>query len=424
MRRRAFAFPIAALGLISALGAAQDAAIRGATIALVPKTVAVQTVTIENRRQSPLLAWAIRTGHSVRTSDFTWQIVRPGADHGPIDPGKQRVFDVELQLTPGVNSAPPSTLELAVFADGVVEGTAAAIERWRSERREHADDAVYWREAFEKMPRDSEERAKQYLAARVAERAAVVREDRSGTRGRLFRLWHETPQPPGWVFAVVESIEKEAMRQAEVLNWKVAVPQSLESAAPLLITSRPSTKTDYVVAIRNLRETPIEELAYDYYEPGNDRPSGGVAARAGRDGLIAAGQTREFQSSRAIKDPALLPSVKLRYVLFDDLVFEGPASERAELFRRREHLADDIAFANAIRAELAKVPDAELRAFLVKKRTERAAHLLTLKRTPEVSAVDRMIEELARSPERLRESAAAAIADDEQQRQRLLRHVR
>ena len=97
---------------------------------------------------------------------------------------------------------------------------------------------------------------------------------------------------------------------------------------------------------------------------------------------------------------------------------EDRSGTRGRLFRLWHEIT------NAVRAELPRISDAELRAFLMQKRTERAAHLLTLKRTPEVSAVDRMIEDLARSPERLREDAAAAIARDEEQRRRLLRHIR
>ena len=356
MRREVLTFPITALAFVAVVDAVQDADIRGATIALVPKTVTVRSVTIENRRQSRLLAWAIRTpgapgtGSVVSSSDFTWQIVGARSDSGPMEPGQQRVL--EVPLTPGTNSPPP-ILDLAVFADGVIDGTAEGIARWRNERREHAEDAGYWRDAFAKMPRESEARAKEYLAARAAERAAVAPTDHSGTRGRLFRLWYETPQPPGFVFAIVGSIEKEAARQAEVLTRTLAARQSLESAAPVSIASRPSTRTHHVVAISNLRDSPIEAVAFDHYPPGIDRPSGGVsmdfcttdpAARDGR-GRIAPGETREFPFSRQIPDPGRLPTVRLRYVLFDDLSFEGRGADRDELFRRREDIADDMAFA-------------------------------------------------------------------------------
>jgi hypothetical protein len=83
-----------------------------------------------------------------------------------------------------------------------------------------------------------------------------------------------------------------------------------------------------------------------------------------------------------------------------------------------------MAFADGVRAELAKVSDSDQREFLQKKKTERIAHLLSLKRLPSTQALDSMIEDAARSPARLRETAAGAIARDEQQRLRLLRHVR
>ena len=111
-------------------------------------------------------------------------------------------------------------------------------------------------------------------------------------------------------------------------------------------------------------------------------------------------------------------------VLFDDLSFEGRSAERNELFRRREELADDMAFANGVRAELATVSDSDLQKFLQKKKTERIAYLLSLKRPPSTYALDLMTEYAARSPGRLRETAAAASAHDEEQRLRLLRHVR
>ncbi len=45
-------FPVTVLAFVAVVDAVQEAEIRGATIALLPKTVAVHTVTTENRRQS------------------------------------------------------------------------------------------------------------------------------------------------------------------------------------------------------------------------------------------------------------------------------------------------------------------------------------------------------------------------------------
>ena len=435
MRRKVLAFPILALALVAVVDALQNVEIRGASIALVPRTVAVQLITLENRRQSPLMAWEIRTtgnpahGSIVSNSDFTRQTVSPGPDSGPIPPGKPRML--EVQLSPGTSSPPTSTLELAVFADGVIDGTVAGIARWQHERREYAEDVGYWRDAFAKMPRTSDQLAKEYLAARVAERSAVANSDHSGVRGHLARLWHQTPQAPGFVLAMVESIEKDMARQAAMLT-RAQPPPSLQSAAPVSLTSRLLTKTHYVVALRNLRDSPIEAVAFDYFEPGSERPSGGQSMDfcttdpAARDGFgrINPGETRESRFSRDIAHSAAVPKIMLRFVLFDDLSFEGRSADRDELLRRREEIADDMAFANTVRAALANVPAGDLREVLQKKKTERIAHLLSLGRLPRVHALDGMIEDAARSPQRVRETAAAVVAREEEQRRRLLRHVR
>ena len=61
VRPEVLAFPLAVLAFVTVLGAVQDTEIRDATVAVAPKTIAVQTVTIGNRRQSQLLAWPIST---------------------------------------------------------------------------------------------------------------------------------------------------------------------------------------------------------------------------------------------------------------------------------------------------------------------------------------------------------------------------
>jgi hypothetical protein len=79
----------------------------------------------------------------------------------------------------------------------------------------------------------------------------------------------------GICICVVASIEKEAARQADVLTRTLAAPQSLQSADTVSIAPRPSTKTRYVVAISNLRDSPIEAIAFDHYPLRSDRPRGG-----------------------------------------------------------------------------------------------------------------------------------------------------
>lgn len=171
MTRAMLASPAAALlFVLSGALRGQDAEIRGASIALAPRTTAVSRITLENHRDSALLAWQIKTPHVVASADFTWQAVTLGPDHGPIGPDERRVIDVPVPDDGAVDAA---MLQLAVFADGRIEGASAAIEQWRNDRRDHAADAAYWVRAFEAMPIDSEARAKEFLAGRVAAGRAV-----------------------------------------------------------------------------------------------------------------------------------------------------------------------------------------------------------------------------------------------------------
>ena len=229
---------------------------------------------------------------------------------------------------------------------------------------------------------------------------------------------------------MIDPIRREAARQLEALTRTLSAPQTLESKLPVSISSQRSVKTEYVVAVKNLRAVPIEALAFEHYAPGHNQASGGQTAdfclagpdsRSGR-GRIAPDETREFAFSTRIDDPSHLPTLKLRYVLFDDLSFEGAAVERDRLFRRREQQADDLAFAAAVLRDLSAGPVQRVEEFLEQKRAEHGRLLLGRARLPDAPHLDRILEVVRRSPERLPETAAAMIQDLERQRERLLRH--
>jgi serine/threonine protein kinase len=93
-----------------------------------------------------------------------------------------------------------------------------------------------------------------------------------------------------------------------------------------------------------------------------------------------------------------------------------------QVYRARDlKLQQDVA--------LKVLPDAVARDADRRARFERESHVLAAlnhsqKGMPIASALDRITEDAVRSPERLRETAAAAIARDEEQRLPLRRHVR
>ena len=410
----------------------QDVDVKNATIALQPKAIAVEIVTVENRRSSPLVAWEIglsRPGEArpsvPANADFSWQVLHPNSTSGPINRNERRT--IELELADRDLGRP--TLRLAVFADGYVEGVADVIDRWQTQRRERAEDAAYWVRAFESMPVSSDDNAKQHLAARAAERAVQVSGDPSGIRGRLWRIWIDTPRPPGWLPAVIEPIRREAERQVAVLAQRSTTAPSLESAAPIVLSSKRAALTEYVAVVKNLRDVPIEAVGLEILEPGGGR-SGQTAdyctsdrAAAGGGGRISPGESREFRLNANIRGDGPLPTLRISFVMFDDLVYEGERAKRDALFRAREQQADDIAFANTARAEAMTRPGRDALAFLVAKRTERDVAIQAQGRQPSLGLLDDLIEQARKSPDSLRENTAVA-QELERQREQLLRHLK
>ena len=419
------------LTLVLAVAAAfvvQDADVRSATIALQPKTIAVEIVTVENRRSSPLVAWEIglsRPGEDrpsmTANSDFSWQGIHPSSTSGPINPNERRT--IELELADRDFGQP--TLRLAVFADGYIEGVADVIGRWQAQRRERAEDAAYWVRTFESMPVTSDDNAKQHLAARAAERAVQVSGDPSGIRGRLWRIWIDTPRPPGWLSVAIEPIRREAERQVAVLTQRSTTAQGLESAAPVVLSSKRAALTEYVAVVKNLRDVPIEAIGFELLEPEGRRSGHTVdyCTAAGGGGRISPGESREFRLDAKIRDEARLPTLRISFLIFADLVYEGEAAKRDALLRAREQQADDIAFANTARAEAMTKSGSDALAFLVAKRTERDLAMQTQGRQPRLRLLDDLIEQARRSPESLREDSAVA-QELERQRGLLLRHMK
>lgn len=417
--------------LVSPAGA-QDVEVKGAQVILQLKTITVEIVTIENRRSSPLVAWEIglsEPGASrpgmIYTSDFSWQVPHPDSTSGPITPNERRAIEIDLHTDRDLGSP---ALRLAVFADGYMEGVPEVIERLQKQRQERIDDAAYWIRAFEMMPGGSEEAARQHLALRAAERAAQASRDPSGIRGRLSRIWHESPHPPGWLSGVVEPIRREAERQYAALTQPPRTAPVLEAAAPVVVSSQRAVMTEFVASVKNLREVPIEAVGIEVFEPGDERPDFGQssdycgAAPTRGSGPIAPGESREFRLGSRVRNKSRLPVVRIAFVIFDDLVFEGSRAPRDRLLRSRERQADNIGFANAVRSEAAAKPAGEVLAFLVAKRAERATQLQAQGREGDLRLLDDLVEQAKVSPERLREPAEV-MQSLERQRQQLLRHL-
>jgi hypothetical protein len=119
------------------------------------------------------------------------------------------------------------------------------------------------------------------------------------------------------------------------------------------------------------------------------------------------------------------PSVDLRvsFVLFDDLSFEGSAAVRADILRRREETADEYAFAIDTVKTAATRPTAEVEAFLVAAKVERTKHLLATGRQPRpIGPLDEALRAFRESPSTFAERMSGYRASLEQSVQRLRRH--
>ena len=336
------------LALALQSSAAQNPVVTRAKIILTSKSTAVEHVTIENLRDTPIVSWHVglfRPGEqrpsSVNIRDFVgveghWT---PGT--GPIAPHERRVVNIEVPE--GAPEAIPRLMAIA-FADGYYEGTAAGLDEMRARRQKQVDELSYWIAAIDGMPRDSESRAREYLADRAADRSAHIRDDAGGTQGQLSSLSRNGSS----VLGAVDGVRARTQQRLNQLKpWaSISVDgRKIESAA---LTNERAASSRYVVTIENLADTPIEALAYDISTRsgggGSSMDFSGVPPSASRRfGPIAPGETREDPNFREVKEGEDPPAIRLRYVMFEDLSFEGSAADRDEVLTRREQAAADAA---------------------------------------------------------------------------------
>jgi hypothetical protein len=177
---------------------AQDAEVKSVRISLKPQDVPIERVTIENRRNSPLVFWDIglsAPGASraslTHYSDRSWPRGDDAAGDGPIKPNARRVIDVDLGNRSDLQTV---ALRMVVFADGFCEGAPGVLAAWRAQNDERADDLAYWVRAIDAVPRDSAQELRRYFVERASERARQVKGDPSGLRYRMTLSARSRPQ--------------------------------------------------------------------------------------------------------------------------------------------------------------------------------------------------------------------------------------
>jgi hypothetical protein len=391
--------------------------IKGARISLVPKPQAVLNVTIENRRASPLIEWKMDV-----TLRGTSQPRMTQSGYRSLQPGERRTIPISL---PNPEDAATATLTFVAFEDGFYEGTAQPVQIWQKAREEHAKDLSYWVRVLGMMPRVSEPDLRRYLADRAVERAGEVTGDPSGVRIKLRHVLQRYPSGP----EVWDGLDRLRIEAQAALAAATRQPSGgsgggvVDAVSSVAISAQEQAKaTTYVAAIENLRGKAIEAVGFEDYDPATNRPRGGQSADfVVGDLQIHPKEIREMFFS-AGANPGALPPVRLTFVLFDDLSFEGSMAARDEVLRHRETQADEYAHAIALAKQIATLPPEQVEAFLVAKRAERAKQLLSEGRRGETHMLEQFLREAKDAPERFVAGAKGRAESLERQRQRLLRH--
>jgi hypothetical protein len=423
----------AAVVVLQAAAAAPE--VKGARITLAPKTTAALTVTIENRRTSPIVEIRIgvtsrRPSDGSETFNHYFHPPLPGGrpDHPPIEPNTRRVLELVLRNGSDVETVAPT---LVAFADGSVEGSPRELAEWRKARRERVEDLDYWVRAFESMPRISETDARAFLTARLVERASQAVKDSSTVRSRLQRVLQQYPSGPD-VWFPLDRLRADARRELAALPPEPPTLSTTSGAADpsagVGLSWKPSAAKEFVAVVENLRDVPIEAYRLEVVDPVTARPRSAQGSdfclgertpiERGR-GRIEPHEPREVFLGSTVRDGIL----RLSFVLFDDLSFEGSPEQRDELLKDREARAADYAYAVDVIAKASELPPNEARAFAIAKRAERATLRQAGGRTSDVSPIDEYIRQLTESPERATANAKGFSELLERQRQRLIRHV-
>jgi hypothetical protein len=425
------------LGLLALSTSAQDTEVKGARVSVVRKPSAVLNVTIENRRESPLVEVQLGltprgTGSGLMVSGRYFGDTPPNET---IKPHERRVLGTSLRSDWDAEAA---TIRLIVFADGYYEGVADAVEPWRKARQARIDDLRYWNGVFELMPRVSETDLRAYLKSRLGDRAAqdVQNQNPSGPLSRKLQdvLWRFPSGPDVW--SGLDRLRADVQRELAALTRQPpgnAPPAAGAVTSAVIIAQERAASTALAAAIENLRDVSIETFGFEILDPASNRQRSGrredasmtdPASAPGAHGRVQPHSIREVPLNVTLGPEDALPVVRLTFVIFDDLLSEGKAADRDEALRERESRAAELAFAHTALSQAVSRPATEILPFLLDKRAERARQLQPPERGLWSLEIDELIRQAKESPERLLANAAGFLERYERQRQRLLRHVK
>ena len=376
MHSRLVAGVLAVAGLQAQAG---DIPMTGVELRTEHRSSAGDVVAIHNRHQSPLVRWSIKVSAGgvsyTVTSDYSTYRGPKLADAGPIGPNQTRRTTYQNQRA---GPAKTVAIELAVFANGEVQGTRTALRDLEQEATTIADELVFWQKTLDAMPQ-SEPFA--YIREKFVERRRAVGEDYTGARSQLESFFNpDVPRPAWWLFRGVDDLKKDLAEQLARARSLSTNARTASNGVTTVDVSVEGGATDEVVIIlKNLRSVPLEAWGYQEFAPGSTSAMSGfmsetmgTPAMAPGTGPIAPGETREIRALELARDrPA--PTFAPWFAVWEDLVWQGSATERAAIMEGRRLRIESLAFWIAqLKAVTSMTPQAaiqSLRSALEEQRT-------------------------------------------------------
>ena len=326
----------------SVVAHAQDTPIVGARFTLVEKSEPALTVTLENLRDAPLVEWQIAT--------LPAGSGRPIATHARYRTSTKTLDGEDLAIPPhgrhietlDVSGSEPVTaiMVLAAFADGYYEGTGASAFLQR--RQEEIADLRYWIEALRSIDHEPDSGVQRVLKDRLAERGSQMKESSTAES-----LRHLVADDAAYSVLSLRSMIAARLTQIQArlsLIDRPMVPGPLQRSSDVpsvRITSTPSTTSRLYGVVENLRDVPIEAFGFQQYEDGRLRGGSasdfcGIRGAPIGSGPIQPRERREVALTWGKNPDGSLPDVKLHFVLFEDLTFEGSSAGRDSILKRRQ----------------------------------------------------------------------------------------
>jgi hypothetical protein len=345
--------------LLEAIALAQrpEVLVSSASVRLIRKPVPTHVVFVENLRVAWLAEWEFTLAPAARPdrpgtrSHYPRLDVPLGREDGPIAPARSPGGVRAFHLQSDDASPQVASLTLAVFTDGVVDGTLEAVTAFRNAQAALVTDLVAWQTVFNALPRTEPNALVMLRAGRDAARKNRP-DDPSRIRSQVTQ-WLEGARPRGWVFNAAESL-REAIpkRLSAAARYRDGAAAALQDRATLgtnlarFATARAASGQEQhlIALVENLRDQPLEAFDLDIYDGPDARyPSSGRGydacgvGRAGAGtGRIARGETREIDlgSTNGAEDRPL-PVVVIKLAIWADQSWEGNAEARADRLRRR-----------------------------------------------------------------------------------------